>query len=103
LAAFALTAVLSVFYAWTFILAAVLFGCLLWRGGRDFVELFCRRQVQDGPQNWHVLEQGRLPLGTARSREHAKKRFAHSHDVRISYKPRLGDLGLSSQPLRMDE
>jgi hypothetical protein len=103
LGVFALTAVLSVFYVRTFILAIILFGCLVWRGGRDFVDLFRRRRMPAGPQNWHAVEQGQLPHASAASREQAKKRFAHSHDVRINYQPRLSDLGLSSQPLRMDE
>lgn len=103
LALFAVTAVLSVFYVWTFIVAFVLFCCLVWRGMGDFADIFRHRQSQPGPENWRALERGQLPAMSASAHKHAKERFAHSHAVKINYKPRLGDLGLSSQPLRMDE
>jgi hypothetical protein len=81
----------------------ILGACLFWRGLQDYRDLFRRRRSPLGPQSWRSLELGQLPTVSASRREHAKQRFAHSHDVRIVCTPRAGDLGFSSHPLRMNE
>lgn len=103
LAALALTAALSAFYAWTFIVAFVLFCCIVWRGAQDFADIFRRRKQQAGPENWHAVEQSELPATSARDSAAARARLARSHTVRITCTPRAGAMGLISHPLRMDE
>lgn len=103
LAAFALTAALSAFYAWTFIAAFVLLCCIVWRGAQDFADIFRRRKQQVGPENWHAVEKSELPVTSARDGAAARQRLARSHHVRITCTPRAGAMGLISHPLRMDE
>ena len=103
LALFALTVVLSGFYAWTFILAFVLFCGIAWRGLQDFRDLCRPHSSQQGPANWQRLERGEIPVASDAQRQRAKERFAHSCELHITCTPRISDLGLSSHPLRMDE
>jgi hypothetical protein len=103
LALFALTAVLSVFYIWTFIASIVLFICLLWHVVQDFRHLSRKRSASQAPNDWQLLEQAQIPRASAKVLSRAKARLAGGRELRINCTARAGALGFSSHPLQMDE
>jgi hypothetical protein len=59
--------------------------------------------IPERPANWNSLVEENLPVASAEKIEHAKERFAASHDVHGKCPPRNGPYGLIENPLSMDD